>query len=262
MLRGVGPLFFPSMIPADVDRYLARIAYAGPRDPTLAVLRDLHAAHLRAMPFENLSVRRGEPIVLEEGALFDKMVRHRRGGFCYELNGLFAALLAALGFRVALLAGRVGVEGIPFDHMALRVDLDEAWLADVGFGDSFLVPLRLSSREPQEGGDGRRYRIADVDGGLLLSRERDATWERQYAFTLETWLLSAYAEGCRYHSTSPKSHFTQRTVVSRATELGRVTMSERRLIFTERGVRREVELAGDAAVAQALREQFGVVLPP
>jgi N-hydroxyarylamine O-acetyltransferase len=249
------------MTPAEVDGYLARIAYAGPREPTLAVLHDSHIAHLRGVPFENLSVRCGEAIVLEEGALFDKMVRRRRGGFCYELNGLFAAFLEALGFRVGRLAGRVGVDGIPFDHMALLVDLDEPGLVDVGVGDSFLVPLRLRSREPQDGGDWRRYRIADVEGGLLLSRERDGTWERQYTFTVETWPLSAYAEGCRYHSTSPKSHFTQKTVVSRATEVGRVTMSDRRLIFTERGARREVELADEAEVAQALREQFGIVLP-
>lgn len=251
------------MTPAEVGHYLARIAYTGPREPTLAVLRGVHLAHLRAVPFENLSVRRGEAILLEEGALFEKVVRRHRGGFCYELNGLFAALLEALGFRLARLAGRVGVEGIPFDHMALRVDLDEPWLADVGFGDSFLAPPRLRSREPQDGGDGRRYRISDVDVGLLLLREQEGgTWERQYAFTLETWPISAYAEGCRYHSTSPKSHFTQKTVVSRATESGRVTLSERRLIFTEGGARRESELADEAAVARALAAQFGIVLAP
>ena len=171
------------MNPVDLDSYLARIGYAGPRAPTPAVLREVHLAHLRTVPFENLSVRRGEAIVLEESALFEKIVRRRRGGFCYELNGLFAALLEALGFRVARLAGRVAADGIPFDHLALRVDLDEPWLADVGFGDSFLTPLRLSSREPQEGGGGRRYRIAEIDGGLLLARERELAWERRYAFT-------------------------------------------------------------------------------
>jgi N-hydroxyarylamine O-acetyltransferase len=248
------------MTAADVDLYLARIGYAGSREPALPVLRAIHVAHLRTVPFENLSVRRGEPIVLDEAELLEKIVGRRRGGFCYELNGLFAALLEALGFRVARLAGVVRADGIPFDHMALRVDLDEPWLADVGFGDSFLTPLGLSSREPQDGGDGRRYLISELDGGLLLSREKAGAWERQYAFTLETWPLSAYAEGCRYHSTSPRSHFTQNTVVSRATEAGRVTLSERKLIFTEHGARREVELKDDAAVARALREHFRIEL--
>ena len=251
------------MTSAEVNEYLARIAYGGPREPTAGVLRAVHRAHLYAVPFENLSIRRGDGVVLDESALFDKIVRRRRGGFCYELNGLFSALLQALGFRVVRVAGRVGVNGIPFDHMALIVQLDDPLLADVGFGDSFLAPLRLASRDPQDGGDARRYRIAEMeDGGLLLSRERDGTWERQYAFTLETWPLSAYAGGCRYHSTSPQSTFTQKTVVSRATETGRVTLSDRRLIFTDGGVRRETELADDAAVADALRDLFGIALDP
>lgn len=240
------------MTSKDVDQYLARISLAGTRDPTPPALREIHLAHMRCVPFENLSVRRGEVIHLEEAALFEKIVRRRRGGFCYELNRLFASLLEALGFRVARLAGRVGVDGIPSDHMALWVDLDEPWLADVGFGDSFLVPLRLGSRSPQDGGDGRHYRLEEFEDGLLLSRQRDATWERQYAFTLEACPLSAFAAGCRYHSSSPKSHFTQKTIVSRATEAGRVTLSEGRLLVTEGGARRHVELADDAAVTASV----------
>lgn len=242
----------------DVNRYLERIAHRGPTAPTLETLRQIHVAHLKAVPFENLSVRRGEPIPLEVERLFEKIVLRRRGGFCYELNGLFAALLEALGFRVALLAGRVGPAGIPFDHLALRVDLDEPWLADVGFGDSFLLPLRLEDRQPQEGGCGRRYRLDAVDGGLLLLREEEQGWETQYLFTLERWPLSAFEGGCRYHQTSPKSSFTQRTVVSRATDAGRITLSERRLIVTSNGRRTESELADEAAVARALAEHFGI----
>ena len=242
----------------DVARYLDRIAYRGPTEPTLETLRRIHLAHLKTVPFENLSVRRGEPIALEPEALFEKIVGRRRGGFCYELNGLFAALLEALGFRVALLAGRVGPAGIPFDHLALRVDLDEPWLADVGFGDSFVLPLRLEDRLPQQGGCGRRYRLDAVDGGLLLLRENEQGWENQYLFTLERWPLSAFEEGCRYHQTSPKSSFTQRTVVSRATDAGRITLSERRLIVTSDGKRSETDLLDEAEIARALAEHFGI----
>jgi N-hydroxyarylamine O-acetyltransferase len=242
----------------DVARYLERIGYRGPTAPTLDTLRQIHSAHLRTVPFENLSVRRGEPIALEVEPLFEKIVVRRRGGFCYELNGLFAALLGELGFRVGLLAGRVGPAGIPFDHLALRVDLEEPWLADVGFGDSFVLPLRLEDREPQEGGCGRRYRLDPVHGGLLLVREEEQGWEQQYLFTLERWPLSAFEEGCRYHQTSPKSSFTQRTVVSRATETGRITLAERRLIVTSRGRRTETGLADAAALGRALSEHFGI----
>ena len=242
----------------DAGRYLERIGYRGPRAPTLETLRAIHLAHLRTVPFENLSVRRGEPIVLDEDRLFEKVVGRRRGGFCYELNGLLAALLEALGFRVARLAGRVGVNGIPFDHMALRVDLEEPWLADVGFGDSFVLPLRLHERGPQEGGCGRRYRLDPADGGFLLVREDPEGWQRQFHFTLDPWPLFAFEDGCRYHQTSPKSSFTQKTVVSRATGTGRITLSERRLIVTAGGRRTESELADDAAAARVLAEEFGI----
>ena len=242
----------------DAGRYLDRIGHRGPSAPTLETLRQVHLAHLKTVPFENLSVRRGEAIVLGEDELFDKIVLRRRGGFCYELNGLFAALLQALGFRVERLAGRVGPDGIPFDHMALRVDLDEPWLADVGFGDSFLLPLRLRDREPQPGGCGRRYLVGPKDGGLLLQREEPDGWQRQYQFTLDPWPLSAFEDGCRYHQTSPKSHFTRNTVVSRATGTGRITLSGRRLIVTSLGNRTETDLADDAAVARTLAEEFGI----
>jgi N-hydroxyarylamine O-acetyltransferase len=240
----------------EVARYLRRIGYDGPTAPAVETLRGVHLAHLRSVPFENLSVRAGEPIVLDEEKLFEKIVLRRRGGFCYELNGLFAALLEQLGFRVARLAGQVGVDGIPFDHMTLRVDLDEPWLADVGFGDSFLLPLHLASREPQEGGCGRRYRIDAVTDGLLLVREDPDGWNRQYLFTLDAWPLSAFVGGCRYHQ-SPQSHFTQKTVVSRATETGRITLAGRRLIVTAHGERTETDLE-DQALSRALQEEFGI----
>jgi len=245
----------------DVERYLERIGHRGPVAPTLEILRKIHLAHLMTVPFENLSVRCGEDIVLNESRLFEKIVLRRRGGFCYELNGLFSALLETLGFRVARLAGRVGADGIPFDHMALRVDLDEPWLADVGFGDSFLLPLRLEAREPQQGGCGRRYRIDPADGGLLLVREEPEGWQRQYLFTLETWPLSAFEDGCRHHRTSPESPFTRKTVVSRATETGRITLSERRLIVTSSGKRTETVVEDDAAVSRVLAEQFRIEDP-
>ena len=241
----------------EIRQYLERIDYAGSTEPTLDVLRALHLAHLRSVPFENLSVRAHEPIVLEERPLIDKIVIGRRGGFCYELNGLFAQLLDGLGFRVERLAGRVGLDGIPFDHMALAVRLEEVWLADVGFGDSFLSPLRLEGPGPQDGGDGRRYRLDRENETLSLMRQEADAWRRQYSFTLTSWPLAAFAEGCRYHQTSPRSHFTQNTIVSRATETGRVTLSNRRLIVTDLSGRHE-DILDDQAAAKALATHFGI----
>lgn len=249
----------------DVQAYLERIGYRGPLVPTAATLRALQIAHLQAVPFENLSIHAGQPIFLDEDALFDKIVARRRGGFCYELNGLFAALLRELGFEVDLLSAEAaradGTFGPEFDHMALRVRLAERWLVDVGFGDSFREPLRLDERGEQVQGD-RAYRIDEEGPALVLLQRQDAEgpWERQYRFTLQAHEFPDYAGMCHYHQTSPLSHFTQRRVCSLATPDGRVTLSEMRLITTRGGVRHERILESEEERAAALRELFGVIV--
>jgi len=120
----------------NLHAYLARIQYTGPTTPNSETLRAIHRAHMLAVPFENLDIELGRNIPCDEAAAVRKIVELKRGGFCYELNGAFAALLRTLGFEVTLLAARVmradGSEGPEFDHLTLRVDLAEPWLADVG----------------------------------------------------------------------------------------------------------------------------------
>jgi N-hydroxyarylamine O-acetyltransferase len=249
----------------DVARYLERIGYTGPMEPTLEMLRTLHEAHYRAVPFENLDIGLGRPIALDEAALYAKIVERRRGGFCYELNGLFAALLRALGFRVTLLSAGVnsrvhGVFGPEFDHLALRVDLAEPWLADIGFGESFVHPLRLDERGEQRD-PGGVFRIAERDGWQILeSRDGEGGWKLEYRFTLTPRVLSDFAAMCHYHQTSPDSGFTKHSTCSLPTPTGRVTVSDNRLIVTANGVREASEFLDDAARAAALRERFGIVM--
>lgn len=254
----------------DINAYLQRINYRGSLAPTAQTLRELQFAHLQAVPFENLSIHSAEPIILDDGALFEKIVGRRRGGFCYELNGVFAALLRELGFEVAMLSARVanaeGAFGPDFDHMTLVVMLDkngptERWLADVGFGDSFLEPLLLDSPQEQTQGE-RAYKIvADEPYQILMQRESMGEWKAQYRFTLQPYNYADYAEMCRYHQTSPHSHFTKARICTRATPEGRVTLSEMRLITTIHGKQRtERLLTNDAEYASVLNEQFGVVM--
>jgi N-hydroxyarylamine O-acetyltransferase len=260
----------------DRHAYLQRIGYRGELTPTVATLRELHRAHLLAVPFENLDIPLGRPIVLDQDALFDKIVTRRRGGFCYELNGLFAALLSELGFGVTLLSAGVaradGGFGPDFDHLTLLVNVNTptsqppasspqspAWLADVGFGDSFRDPLRLVEgvEQPQ---DGRAYRI-DRDGELLTLMQRDgAGWEPQYRFTLQPRQHAEYANMCAYHQSSPASSFTRKRLCTLATPDGRITLSDRQLIVTSRGVRTEETLADDIVYQTALRQHFGIEL--
>lgn len=248
----------------NVEGYLKRINHSGSLSPTAATLRALQIAHLLAVPFENLSIHAGEPIVLEEDALFRKIVDGRRGGFCYEANGLFAGLLRALGFDVVMLAAGVakkeGGFGPTFDHMTLMVTLADRWLVDVGFGDSFLEPLLLDDRGEQVQGT-RAFRI-DTDGPyLILMRRADAgDWEPQYRFTLQPYTFADYEEMCRFHQTSPDSHFTKGRICSLATESGRITLSDMRLIRTANQLRDERTLASQEEYDRILRDEFNIVM--
>jgi N-hydroxyarylamine O-acetyltransferase len=246
----------------DAAAYLQRINYDGPLTPLAETLRQLHLAHLLSVPFENLSIHWREPIVLSDDALFEKIVRRQRGGFCYELNGLFAALLRSLGFNVTMLSAEVanaaGEFGPPFDHMTLMVTLDERWLADVGVGDSFREPLLLDERDPQIQGDDA-FKIEETEAYLVMSRRvANGDWQPQYRFTLEPHAYADYAEMCRYHQTSPQSHFTQKRICSRATIDGRESLSEKRLITTRGRERKEVELSTEAEYQDVLLQMFGI----
>jgi len=213
------------------------------------------------VPFENLDIHLGRPIILDEEKLFDKIVRQRRGGFCYELNGLFASLLLKLGFKVTLLSARVmgeGGLGPEFDHLTLLVQLEERWLADVGFGDSFVEPLRLDHNGEQLQGN-TAFRLRALDGQWTLLRHRPKSEEEtQYVFTLSSRALSDFAGMCHYHQTSLLSHFTQQRICSLATHDGRTTLSGMRLIVSSNGGREETVLPDEATYAGVLRERFGI----
>ena len=252
----------------DVQAYLQRVRYSPEVDrPNAGLLRGLHRAHLFTVPFENLDIRMKREIVCDEARILHKIVNQHRGGFCYELNGASTALLRALGFEVTLLSARVakddGTFGPEFDHLTLRVDLEEPWLADVGFGDCFLDPLRLEFGAEQPQGD-RAYRLssrrASGDSVIDLEVMADGKWKKEYAFTLQPRELQDFSEMCRYHQTSPKSHFTGQRICSMATAEGRVTLADEKLIETSRGVRQEKLLSGEQEWRSTLRDLFGVVL--
>src|SRR5258706_12180299 len=174
----------------DVSGYLNRINYHGPRDVSVETLRGLHIQHLLAVPFENLDNHIGRQIILDEEKVIRKIVEERRGGICYELNGAFYALLRALGFEVSMLSAGVAREeggfDPPFDHMTLLVQLEERWLADVGFGDSFREPLLLDHRSEQVQGNDA-YRLIEDDDHLILERREIDLWKPQYRCTLEPY---------------------------------------------------------------------------
>ena len=247
----------------NVESYLKRINYEGSLNPSHETLTALQKAHLLNVPFENLDIALGRPIVLNDEALFNKIVERRRGGFCYELNGLFAWLLRELGFDVVKLSAGVfsdnGGFGPYFDHMALLVQLERPWLVDVGFGDSFRRPIPLD-----EASDHREkfgvYRLDRTKDKFVLMQLTEADmWKAQYRFTLQPYEYPDYEEMCLFHQTSPDSPFTKGRVCTLATRDGRVTLRNERLITTV-GNRKEERPLRDEERGTLLREMFGVDL--
>ncbi|MFG2989538.1 arylamine N-acetyltransferase [Streptomyces sp. NPDC048257] len=248
-----------------VDAYLRRIGAGRPGSASPAALRDLHLGHLRAVPFESLSIHLGQEIVLEGDELLDKLLLGGRGGFCYELNGAFALLLRSLGYRVELLQARVyaagGAQGVPYDHLALRVESEDGrpWLVDVGFGDHSHYPLAFGERGEQHD-PGGVFRLVPADGpeGDLDVLQNGVP---QYRLETRPRVLSDFVAGAWWHSTSPASGFTRKPVCSLLTETGRITLSDRELTVTDGGERTRRTLTDDAEVLAAYRTHFGIDLP-
>ncbi len=243
-----------------VDSYLDRLGMDGAVAPDPEALRHLHAAHLERVPFENLSIALGEPISLEPEALAEKILDRRRGGFCYELNGLFAELLSAIGYGVTRLAARVWTGdgyGPPLDHLALLVGCSDGteWLADVGFGDHSRWPLRVAFGVEQHDPDGT-FRLEESHGDLTVTKDG----ANQYRLERHPRELTDFQAMCWYQEHSPSSHFTANAICSRSTPGGRISLREDSLIVTTDDQKRETKLADDRAILSAYREHFGIEL--
>ncbi len=249
----------------NISAYLKRVGYRGPLRPSVEVLCRLHRKHLLSVPFENLDIDLGRPIILGNEAFYKKIVEQGRGGFCYELNGSFANLLKASGFRVSMLSARVAKENggftPEFDHMALVVRLKERWLADVGFGNSFVEPKRVDRTNPQKD-DREVYRITPMAGGRLVSQwdEERNLWKPQYVFRLRPRQLEEFVPRCRYQQASPNSHFRKGRMCTRLTTEGRVTLTDKKFIETRGNRRVERPLASEKEFNGLLKRRFAIDL--
>jgi N-hydroxyarylamine O-acetyltransferase len=251
--------------PFDLDAYLARVGYEGPRSATAAVLADLHLAHATHIPFENLDILLGRPVRLDLEALQAKLVRGKRGGYCFEHNTLFAAALEHFGFRVTRLAARVRLGAtrlLPRTHMLLKVSVGgEPWLADVGFGAGgplHPVPLEAARVTRQFGRD---YRLVEEAGLWVLQSQQGAAWQDLYAFTLEPQHPVDFEMANHYTSTHPSSRFVQTVIAQLATPEARYIVWDRTLTV-ERGGESVGSPLEDEALLRVLSEIFGLDFPP
>ncbi|MCB2378319.1 arylamine N-acetyltransferase [Hymenobacter sp. BT635] len=243
------------------QHYLDRIGYAGVPTATLPTLRELQAAHLLRVPFENLDIHWGRRIELAHS--YAKVVTAGRGGFCYELNGAFQELLTALGFSARLISARVFSSatgfGPEFDHMAILVALPEGdYLVDVGFGEFSREPLenRLDVVQTDQQS---RFVVEQYDADYrVVKKFNGETFVPEYLFTDTSRQLSDFQAMCHFHQTSPASHFTRKRLCSRATPQGRVTISGNTLKIKAGETVTETALAGEADFARALAQHFGI----
>jgi N-hydroxyarylamine O-acetyltransferase len=245
-----------------LQHYFARIGYRGGRDVSLGTLRTLHRAHLLAIPYENLDIHLGRRLTLDPDATFDKLVDERRGGWCFEMNGLFGRVLETLGFEVRYLSGAVGrarrgwrAQG---NHLVLLVMLDRPWIADVGFGDGFLTPLPLEPGNYRQGF--LQYRLSR-DGPRWRMDNHPHGGADGFDFTLTPRTLDAFAAQCHELQTSPESSFVTSTVCERFTSEG--------LVMLRGATLREVTVTGVATrvlqdageFAAVLRDRFDLTAP-
>lgn len=212
----------------EIALYLERIGVCRSILNDIDVLKVLHFAHIHSIVFENLDIHLGRAIEIDVQKIFDKIVRRSRGGFCYELNSLFASLLYSLGFDVTLHAARVvtsGARWIPFGHVCLNVTCEgETWLADVGFGNSIQRPLLIGEEEIQgdEGGDHTLEQVEE--GWFLSSRIYGDTFDPEYRFDLTPRRLDEFKERCVWTQTAHDSGFTRNIMATRPTAEGRRTV--------------------------------------
>lgn len=249
----------------NVHAYCERINYHGGHGATSETLRALHLAHVFAVPFENLDNFLGRPVSLEPADLFAKIVTARRGGYCFELNGLFSLLLESLGFSVTRLIARVWYGSKPphpRSHQVLLVKTGgESWLADVGFGGNGLlepIPLSAGVRVSQHS---EEFRLTAVEGGeYLLQCLVHGEWESLYSLTLEPCQPVDYKYPNYFHSHSPDSVFMQRRVCTVPTRDGRKTLVDRSLSIRRNGKNEKSVADSDAEYARLLHEHFGITL--
>lgn len=248
----------------NVDAYLERIGSTRTKvSADLASLRLLQRSHLLAVPFENLDIHWKRPISLDLDRFYHKIVEDRRGGFCYELNGLFNELLREVGFATRLISARVckgGSPGREYDHAAIIVTIgDDEYLADVGFGDFAAEPLKFVPDIEQADQTGT-FIIRRFDDDYFEVAKRDGhEWKGEYIFKSIPRDLTEFAEMCEFQQYSPESHFTKGKLCSIMTANGRKTLTESKFSTTVEGAKFEVEIRSGKDFDEVLGHEFGII---
>jgi N-hydroxyarylamine O-acetyltransferase len=247
----------------ELAAYLDRIGFAGCPEPDLATLRRIQRGHLENIPYENLDVQLGRPVTLEPRDAFAKLVTARRGGWCYEMNGVFRWALETIGFRVMAMTGAVlraerGDAAIG-NHLALTVELDQPYLVDVGLGDGPSEPIPLGEGRYWQGW--RELGLEPLADGWWRFHNHDRAFATSFDFRREPADWALLAEKCHWLQSDPDSRFVQNAVCLRHEPDGVVALVGRVLKQVTANGTEDQELSSAEAYAEALAERFGIRLP-
>jgi N-hydroxyarylamine O-acetyltransferase len=248
----------------DVDAYLDRIGLSARPAPTLEGLRVLHRAHLRAIPYEDIDVQLGRSVTIERPAIYDKIVKGRRGGWCYEMNGIFGWALGELGFDVTRITGAVTVgedrTANIGNHLVLKVELAEGtFVADVGLSGGPLDPMRLAEGPFDSGGFSYRLERLDADWWRFHNDPRSGP--PSFDFNLAPADEGVFAGQCAQLQTADWSPFVQNLICTRFTQDGVVLLLGRTLRTVTPHDRNERLIGGADELVAALRDNFSLDTP-
>lgn len=245
----------------DLDLYFERINYTGGTDNSEDTLREIHIAHTLNIPFENLDVFYKRPISLDESSLYKKIVKNRRGGYCFEMNGIFSIVLKKLGFKVSNLLARVSIDGINYSakgHQVILVEIDGTrWLADVGFGNDGIIAPLLLEKDIDQMQFAHTYRlITHPKFGYALQKKSEDGYNYSYAFTLEECYPNDFEMSNHYTATFPESFFMKMRMCTMPTKEGRITLTDNQFKIIENGKVTETKIENDEDLGRYLKQYF------
>jgi len=249
----------------NLDAYFERIYYKGRTESGEGTLRDIHIAHTLNVPFENLDVFYRRPIFLDGASLYKKIVQEKRGGYCFEMNGIFSLVLQELGFKVTNLLARVTMDGVHYTtktHQAILVETGgNTWLADVGFGnDGIIAPLILEENTEQKQFAHTYRLITHSKFGYELQKKMDDIYNPLYAFTLEECCPEDFLMSNHFTATFPESFFLTMKMCTMPTKDGRITLTDDRFKVINNNDVSETSIADEIEFNTVLKEYFGLDL--
>lgn len=246
----------------DLDAYFERINYSGSTKATEETLHDLHICHTLNVPFENLDVFYGSAPLLDEASLYNKIVLKRRGGYCFEMNGIFSIVLKKMGFTVTDLLARVCIDGMSYTtktHQVLLVETGKArWLVDVGFGNDGIIAPLLLDEEKEQKQFAHEYKMVKENrfNGFLLQKRAGEIFNSMYAFTIERCYPDDFVMSNHFTATFPGSFFKMMRMCTMPTKEGRITLTDTHYKVIKDGSVSETPVENDDEFSRYLKNYF------